>query len=121
MLLVCVEKVDVGSLALRFSGVGLKQYQHESLGQHVGQRCFVTVSGTEAMAERYQGVLGGNFGLSPSGPPLAAAVCGIVLWNMPRRRCALNIIQQNLDINQLVQLWCRHILKAVNRAQWAGK
>lgn len=51
MLLVCVEKVDVGSLALRFGGVGLKQYQREPLGQHVGQRCFVTVSGTEAMAE----------------------------------------------------------------------
>lgn len=47
-----VEKVDVGSLALRFSSVGLKQYQCEPLGQHVGQRCFVTVSCTEAMAEQ---------------------------------------------------------------------
>lgn len=87
----------------------------------MGQTCFVTVFCTEAMAEGYQGVLGGNFGLIPSGPPLVAAVCGIVLWNVPRHRCALNIIPQNLDLNQLVYLWCRHILKAVNRTQWAGK
>lgn len=121
MLLVCVEEADVGGLALRFYGFSLKHYQCESLGQHVGQRHFVTLSCTEALAEWYQGVFGGNFGLIPAGPPLVAAVCGIVLWNMPRHRCAWNVIQQNLDLNQLVLLWCRHILKAVNRSQWAGK
>lgn len=51
MLLVCVEKADVCSLTLRFSGVGLKYYQCEHLRWHVGQMCFVTVSHTEAIAE----------------------------------------------------------------------
>lgn len=51
MLLVCEEEVDVGSLALMFTGAGLKHCQCELLGQHVGQRCFVTVFCPGAMAE----------------------------------------------------------------------
>lgn len=70
-------------LTSRFSGVGLKYCQHQTLRRQRGQVHFVNISHAEVAAEWYQGALSGKFGIIPSGSSLATLLVGLLCRTCP--------------------------------------